>query len=87
MKPVKTNRPMSEYESALLSAVYALGETLIESNLINETALLTKLAVHRDRASESDRQNETAVLESLMKFWGEPPVYYTLGRSAPKPSN
>ena len=87
MKPVKTNRPMSEYEAALLWTVEALGQALLKSGNVSETALLDRLSELRNRALESDRTNEAAIYASLMKFWGEPPVYYAPGPNAPKPSN
>jgi hypothetical protein len=87
MPPVRTNRPMSEYEAALFSAVLALGQTLLKAGSLDETALLERLAESRLMAEEDGRTNEAATLAAFMKFWGEPPVYYMPRPNAPKASN
>ena len=79
MQPVKTDRPMSEYESALFHAVLVMGQTLLKSGSINESELLSGLSEARTRAEESDRRNEAATLGFLIKFLGEPPTFYVPG--------
>jgi hypothetical protein len=87
MPPVRTNRPMSEYEAALFSAVLALGQTLLKAGSLDETALLERLAESRSMAEQDGRTNEAATLTMFMKLWGEPPTYYVPGPNSPDPSN
>jgi hypothetical protein len=79
MEPVKTERPMSEYESALFQAVLVIGHTLLKAGNINESELLSGLTEARTRAEEAGRTNEAATLGFLIKFLGEPPTYYVPG--------
>jgi hypothetical protein len=87
MEPVKTNRPMSEYESALLWALVAIGQSLLEAGSLSETSLLTKLSEHRSEAASVGRTNEAATYEILIKFLGEPPTYFVPGPNFPTGSN
>lgn len=87
MKPVRTNRPMSEYEAALAWSVIAIGQTLVEAGTISETSLLAKLSENRRGAEEAGRTNEAAIYGMMIKFIGEPPTYYVPSNPNEPPSN
>jgi hypothetical protein len=58
-----TDRPMSEYESALFDAVLAIGQTLIQAGNISESTLLSKLCEARDDAELRGSANGAATLK------------------------
>ena len=61
------DRPMSEYESALLSAVRILGEAVIELGA-SRSELLSKFKEARDEAHLEDRHNEAATFDLLIQL-------------------
>jgi hypothetical protein len=77
---------MSEYESALFSAVLALGQTLLESGSVSESALLDKLSQARSDKELMGSKNGAATLGHLIRLLGEPPTHYVPGE-APGDSN
>jgi hypothetical protein len=77
-----TDRLMSEYEMALFDAVLAISQTLLESGLISETALLSSLRPRRMR--NRTKEKAAATLTFLIRFIGEPLRYFSPG---PEPSN
>jgi hypothetical protein len=70
-----TDRPMSEYESALFDAVVILGHAVIRLGA-NETEILTELREAQQDAARDNRRNRAATLDMLIKILCEPPVYY-----------
>ena len=69
---MKTDRPMSEYESALFAAVLALGKTILEHSGASENALLARLSEARADAEALGSKNGAAALGHLIKFLGAP---------------
>jgi hypothetical protein len=61
------DRPMSEYESALFSAVRILGEAVIKLGA-NEPELLSKFKEARSEANLEDRRNEAATFDLLIRM-------------------
>jgi hypothetical protein len=81
---METDRPMNEYEGALFDAVLPIGQTLLESGSISESALLNKLAEARTDSEEWGRRNEAATLGLLIKFLGESPRHFAAGDDPPR---
>lgn len=76
-----TDRPMSEYEGALFAAVLALGQTILESGGVSESALLAKLSEARTSAEIRGSKNGAAALDGLIRLLGEPKRFYKPGPS------
>lgn len=75
---------MNKYEGALFDAVLAIGQTLLESGSISESALLNKLSEARTDLEEMGRRNGAATLGLLIKFLGEPPRHFAAGDDPPR---
>ena len=77
---MSADRPMSEYEAALFSAVRILGTAILKLGA-DETAILTQLRESQDAASLDHRRQTAATLGLLIKSLCEPPTYYRPGGS------
>lgn len=75
----KTDRPMSEYESALFTAVRVLGLAIVEKGG-NCAAIQAGLEEMAELADESDRKNEAATLRLLLRGILEPGIAYIPGK-------
>jgi hypothetical protein len=78
-----TERPMSEYEAALFSAVLAIGRAAIRMGA-NETVLLAEIKEAEHAQRLDGRQNGAALLKYLAKDLCEPPNFFVPGNLPPQ---
>lgn len=75
---VITDRPMSEYESALFHAVVALGGAMLTDDADKE-AVRARLSEIAESSDADGRRNEAATLRMLVKFLCDPPEFFVPG--------
>lgn len=79
-----TNRPMSEYESALNSILGVLASSLVRLGIVNRDDLIHQIHELIQNARDDGRTNGAATLDQFIRcYLRESATYYTPGPISP----